>query len=136
MYRRFDCLLEALRSRFDAIIIDTGPVITSIEACLVSGLSDRVIMVVNRNQRLASIRSSLARLKSVEATCAGMVFNRADKADFRAREESAATGRTPIAPLVPTVPAGQEEDASPFAMAINKQTAERAASGEERKKAA
>ena len=48
-------LLDTLRRRFDVVIVDTGPVLTSVEACLVAAVSDRMLMVVNRGQKLGRI---------------------------------------------------------------------------------
>lgn len=94
-------LLDALRSRFDAIIVDTGPLLTSIEAVLVSAVSDRVILLVGRNQRLDLVQGSLARLEQVGANCAGLVFNRASESDCGRYEAASCEATSPIARLVP-----------------------------------
>jgi succinoglycan biosynthesis transport protein ExoP len=94
-------LLDALRSRFDAIIIDTGPVLSSIEAALVAAVSDRVIMLIRRNQDMRVVRASLAQLTQAGARHAGVVFNRASESDLN-RREVASYGRPSIAAtLVP-----------------------------------
>ena len=94
-------LLDALRSRFDAIIVDTGPLLTSIEAALVCAVSDRVILLVGRNQRLDLVQGSLARLEQVGANCAGLVFNRASESDCGRYEAASCEAASPIARLIP-----------------------------------
>lgn len=94
-------LLDALRSRFDAIIIDTGPLFTGIESTLVSAVSDRVIMLVARNQRLDLVRSALARIEQTGADCAGLVFNRALGPDAGRYEAASVDGMRRIVPFVP-----------------------------------
>lgn len=75
-------LLEKARASFDAVIIDSGPIMGSLEANLASPLSDRVILVVSRGQEPKLVRAALARLRTIGATCAGLVFNRAAAKDF------------------------------------------------------
>jgi Mrp family chromosome partitioning ATPase len=80
-------LLDALRNRFDAIVIDTGPLLTSIEACLVCAIADRVVVVVDRNQRIDHVRKTIDRLEWIGANCAGVVFNRAGVSDWTVFDE-------------------------------------------------
>lgn len=75
-------LLEKARGSFDTIIIDTGPIMGSLEANLASPLSDRVVLVVSRGQDPKVVRAALGRIRTIGATCAGMVFNRAAAKDF------------------------------------------------------
>jgi Mrp family chromosome partitioning ATPase len=88
-------LLDQAREAFDTIIIDSGPIMGSLEANLASSLSDRVVMVVARGQDSKAVRAALNRLRNIGATCAGLVFNRALSKDF-ARSVSAMSlsGRT------------------------------------------
>jgi capsular exopolysaccharide synthesis family protein len=75
-------MLEALRSRFDAVVIDTSPVLAAAEASLVATLSDSTVIVATRNQRGDLIRSAAARLRQVGADVAGLVFNKAVASDL------------------------------------------------------
>jgi Mrp family chromosome partitioning ATPase/uncharacterized protein involved in exopolysaccharide biosynthesis len=94
-------LLDALRSRFDAILIDTGPVLSSIEAGLVAAVADRVIMLIRRNQDVRLIRATMARLNQVGARYAGAVFNRATDADLDRRDAASYSRPAGVAPLIP-----------------------------------
>lgn len=118
-------LLDVLRDRFEAIVIDTGPIRSSIEACLVSAVADRVVMVCARNQTSDRLRTALDRLAQVGARCAGIVFNRALAADIANRNEDvldqADLGIAPLARTVTGAPtmaepeiATEPEDALPF----------------------
>lgn len=93
-------LLDALRCRFDAVIVDTGPLLTGIEAALVAAVSDRVLLLVARNQRLDRIDATLARIDQIGADCAGMVFNRASERDADRVEADAVATPHRIAPFV------------------------------------
>lgn len=95
-------LIEALRSRFDAVIFDTGPILTSVEASLVSAVSDRTLVMVGRNQKSELVRTSVERLEQVGVASLGMVLNRAATSDFRKREASVKSASTRIARLLPS----------------------------------
>jgi Mrp family chromosome partitioning ATPase/uncharacterized protein involved in exopolysaccharide biosynthesis len=75
-------LLDRLRKNFDVVIIDTGPILGSLEANLLARLADRVLMVVSRGQSPKSVRAALQQVHRLGATCAGLVFNRAMAQDF------------------------------------------------------
>lgn len=97
-------LLDAVRNRFDVIIFDTGPVMTSLEASLVSSISDRVIMTVARNQHREQIRASLERLRRIGSECSGLVFNLAPPSDFDRRDWHVAQTPAQAASLIPDSP--------------------------------
>lgn len=75
-------LLRDLRSRYDAIIIDTGPLLGSLEANLACSNSDGVILTVSRGQSHRLVEACIERLSRMGAPCAGLVFNRASVEDF------------------------------------------------------
>lgn len=75
-------VLETAREQFDTVIIDTGPILGSLEANLVTPMSDSVVMVVSRGQKATLLRSAMQRLARLGATCGGLVFNRAEVGDF------------------------------------------------------
>lgn len=71
-----DALLEQVKGKYDAIIIDTPPVLAVTDAQIVASKSDGVIMVIRAGQ----IKSSLAlkaksRLEHVQARILGVVLN-------------------------------------------------------------
>ena len=78
---------------------------TSLEASLVSSISDRVIMTVARNQHTEQVRASLERLRRIGSECKGLVFNLAPPSDFDRRDWHVAQTPAQAAPLIPDTPA-------------------------------
>jgi Mrp family chromosome partitioning ATPase len=107
--------LAAARARFDVIIIDSGPVAESMEACLIASVADRVLLMVNRYRRLALVHEALTRLGQFGARVEGLVLNRAAPRDVTAAIPND-TRRTGPAPFMPafTTPAkpGVEAEAA------------------------
>lgn len=76
-------LLDQVRDQYDVILIDTGPILGSLEAALVCAASDAVVMVVGRGQRREHVEQAFERVAAVGGRIAGMVFNRATPGDFK-----------------------------------------------------
>lgn len=75
-------VLDMARQEFDTVIIDTGPILGSLEANMLAPMSDSVVMVVSRGQSAKVVRTALDRLSRLGAVCGGLVFNKADVSDF------------------------------------------------------
>lgn len=75
-------LIEEAEQHFEVILIDTGPVLGSIEASLVCAAADAVILAVSRGQQRPMVERSLGHLAAIGAKLAGVVFNRAQAHDF------------------------------------------------------
>lgn len=75
-------ILKEIRQQFDVVVVDTGPILGSVEGNLLAALSDGVVLMVSRGQDSKLVRACLKRLGSIGARCAGMVFNRATRVDF------------------------------------------------------
>lgn len=82
-------LIAEARERFEIVLVDTGPLLGSLEANLVAGLSDCVVLVVSRGQDSKLVNACIQRLRRIGVHCAGVVFNRAEVQDF---ERSFAAG--------------------------------------------
>jgi len=80
--KSFAELLTVLRPQFDTIIIDSGPILGSLEANLAASLVDAVIVVVRRGQQGSYIHEATQHLRQMGASLAGIVFNRARVTDF------------------------------------------------------
>jgi Mrp family chromosome partitioning ATPase/uncharacterized protein involved in exopolysaccharide biosynthesis len=76
-------LVAELRDRYEVVVVDTGPVLGSLEANLVAKLSDGVVLCVARGQTPRLVKAAAERLRSIGADCVGMVFNRAMASDLR-----------------------------------------------------
>jgi Mrp family chromosome partitioning ATPase/uncharacterized protein involved in exopolysaccharide biosynthesis len=99
-------VIESLRSRFDVVLIDTGPLLGSLEANVVCVLSDRVVLAVSRGQGARVVRAAIERLKRLSTNCAGIIFNRAAPMDFRSSVSHASIRSTSV-----VVRPGEEEHA-------------------------
>jgi polysaccharide biosynthesis transport protein len=75
-------LIDEATKHFDTILIDTGPILGSIEASLVAAAADAVILTVSRGQQRPMVEKSLGHLVAIGARLAGVVFNRAQSSDF------------------------------------------------------
>jgi polysaccharide biosynthesis transport protein len=75
-------LIDEARKQFDTILIDTGPILGSIEASLVCAAADAVILTVARGQQRPLVEKAISRLVGIGAKVAGVVFNRAQPNDF------------------------------------------------------
>jgi Mrp family chromosome partitioning ATPase len=75
-------LVTEARKHFEIILIDTGPILGSIEATPVCAASDGVILTVARGQSRPMVEKALSHLKNIGASVAGVVFNRAQARDF------------------------------------------------------
>lgn len=83
-------LLAGLRSKYDTIVIDTGPILGSLEANAVVPLADHVVLVVSRGQNTRLVKVAIERLRRFQAGRIGLVFNRASRVDIM-RSTSAAS---------------------------------------------
>jgi capsular exopolysaccharide synthesis family protein len=70
------------KKHFDVILIDTGPIMGSIEASLVCAAADGVVLAVARGQQRPLVERALNHLVSIGAKVTGVVFNRAQGQDF------------------------------------------------------
>jgi capsular exopolysaccharide synthesis family protein len=75
-------LIDEAKKHFDTILIDTGPILGSIEASLVCAAADGVVLAVSRGQSRPLVEKSLNHLNGIGARLAGVVFNRAQTNDF------------------------------------------------------
>jgi capsular exopolysaccharide synthesis family protein len=86
-------LLAACREHFDVIVIDTGPILGSLEASVVAPESDGVVLAVARGQQQPLVERSIKMLRTIGGNVLGIVFNRAEQRDF-ARSVASASIRS------------------------------------------
>ena len=90
--RAFDELLARLRSMYDLILIDTGPLLLMAEARVVAGKADKTILVIRWRRSLRSaVRQSLHLLKSFNADILGTTLNMVDLTRRRHHNDPGAT---------------------------------------------
>lgn len=91
-HRPVQQVIDWLRERFDVVLMDTGPVLGSLEASLTVGMADQVLLVVPRGQAERLCQASITRLRRLGANNIGLVFNRADTADLKQSLSAASIG--------------------------------------------
>lgn len=97
-------ILSTLGERFDLILVDTGPILGSLEASSVVGCTDSVLVVVGRGQRAMLVQAAVTRVQSLGGVCLGLVFNRAGSMDVSrsvgsiSLRSTSANGRGPGSP--------------------------------------
>lgn len=90
--RAFDDLLQRLRSMYDLILIDTGPLLLMAEARVVAGKADKTILVVRwRHSARSAARQSLALLRNFKADVLGVTLNMVDLNRRRHHRDPGAT---------------------------------------------
>jgi polysaccharide biosynthesis transport protein len=77
--RRF---LTDMRREFDVVLIDSGPILGSVEAATIAPEVDGVIVTVSRGQASQLVDKTTQYLKAIGAKIEGYVFNRAKHRDF------------------------------------------------------
>jgi polysaccharide biosynthesis transport protein len=75
-------VLESARSNYDIVIVDTGPILGSLEAAMVATQADDVVVVLSAGENRGAAERSLRYLEGVGAKVAGFIFNRATPRDF------------------------------------------------------
>jgi len=75
-------VLDRLAKDHDIVLVDSGPVLGSIEATVVVGLADAVLAVVSRGQSVKMFTAMRRKLRSLGADLSGVIFNRAYPKDF------------------------------------------------------
>jgi succinoglycan biosynthesis transport protein ExoP len=91
-------LVAHARSKFDIVLIDTGPILGSLEASVVAGTVDGTVLIVSRGDHRAVCDKSVEYLQSIRANLLGIVFNRAEVHDF---ERSSFTSLASLTSLRP-----------------------------------
>jgi len=79
---KMKALLREAKNCFDIVLIDTGPILGSVEAAVLAQQVDGVILTITRGQERRLVEQAMARLSSLGVKIAGMIFNRARPQDF------------------------------------------------------
>ena len=75
-------LVRQAREAYDIVLVDTGPVLGSLEASIAAAESDATILIVSRGDQKSLAARTLEQLRSVRANIAGVVFNHALERDL------------------------------------------------------
>lgn len=79
--QKFRWLISALRKKFEIVVIDTGPILESLEATVATAAADQTILVASRGRKSRDVKAALSRLAHMQVRCCGLVFNRAAMSD-------------------------------------------------------
>ena len=74
--------LSYARRQYDTVLVDTGPVPTSVEASVVASQADGVVFTLSAGLRQSVASHAIRHLESFGAPIAGLVFNRAPRSDL------------------------------------------------------
>ncbi len=75
-------LIENARQNYSVILIDTGPILGSIEGSLAAREADGAILTISRGQEQPLVKRALGELQNLGTSVVGVVFNRAESRDF------------------------------------------------------
>jgi Mrp family chromosome partitioning ATPase len=89
-------LLAQARTYFDVILIDSGPILGSVEAAVVAREVDGVVFAISRGQDHGLVLRAVQRLESLGGRLTGCVFNRASRSDFDRLPYGSSWTSTPI----------------------------------------
>lgn len=90
--KAFDDLLEELKSHYDMILIDTGPLLLMAEARVVAGKVDKTILIVRwRQTNRNAARQSLNLLKTFNANLLGVALNMVNLSSRRHHKDPGAS---------------------------------------------
>ncbi|MEI8195159.1 MAG: hypothetical protein WCI73_04550, partial [Phycisphaerae bacterium] len=84
-------IIAEARERFDVTLIDTGPLLGSLETSLVAAESDEVILAVARGEQRPLVEKAIDMLHNIDARLAGIVYNRARAEDIESSDFSPST---------------------------------------------
>jgi len=91
--RNLRALLEEARKHYDMILIDTGPILGSLEASMLSKEVDATVLVLAAGEQERLVNQAIERLQHNNAALAGLIFNRAKQKDV-VRFSSSASQRS------------------------------------------
>jgi Mrp family chromosome partitioning ATPase/uncharacterized protein involved in exopolysaccharide biosynthesis len=84
-------IVEEARALYDVTLIDTGPLLGSLETSVITSESDEVILAVARGEQRPLVEKAIEMLRTIGARLAGLVYNRARAEDIEASEFSPST---------------------------------------------
>jgi Mrp family chromosome partitioning ATPase len=93
---RLRLVLAQARRHFDVVLIDSGPILGSVEASVLAREVDGVLFAVSQNQRRAVVERAIQRLASLDARLDGLIFNRARPEDFESSSYGSSSGRSTV----------------------------------------
>lgn len=81
-------LIESFRDKYDTVLIDSGPILGSIEAGLLAPSVDGMLMVVGRGQLRPLVKRAVDQISGVGGQVVATIFNRASIGELRQSSSS------------------------------------------------
>lgn len=75
-------ILREAKDRYDIVLVDTGPILGSIEAAAIAPSMDQILLVISRGLESRLLRMATDRLRELGARSVGIIFNKATTVDF------------------------------------------------------
>lgn len=91
--RHIRALLDTAREHYDVVLVDTGPILGSLEAAMLAKEVDATILVMAAGDQERNVNLAVERLNQSKAKLAGLIFNRAKDKDV-VRFSSSASRRS------------------------------------------
>jgi polysaccharide biosynthesis transport protein len=107
-------VLAEARRYFRVIIIDSGPILGSLEAAVIAQESDGVIFAITRGQHRELVQRAMRRLGALGTQIVGFIFNRAKTEDFHRSSYASSTAVNEVDRAVDEAPAWQGESLKHF----------------------
>lgn len=86
--RTVGALMEHLKTKYDTVLIDSGPILGSVEASFVVPQADGTIMIVGRGQHKPLVKKAIDQVHALGGTIMAMIFNRALVQELRQSSSS------------------------------------------------
>lgn len=84
-------IIEEARQHYDVTLIDTGPLLGSLETSIIATEADEVILAVARGEQRPLVEKAIEMLHSIGARLTGVVYNRAKPEDIESSDFSPST---------------------------------------------
>lgn len=92
--KAFDEVLDVLKTEYDIILIDTGPLLLMSEARVIAGKADKTILIVRwRHTNRNAARQSLKLLKNFNANLLGVALNMVNLTSRRHHKDPSASNK-------------------------------------------
>ena len=112
-------VLTEARRYFRVVIIDSGPILGSLEAAVVAQEADGVIFAITRGQHRQLVQRALRRLGVLGVQIVGFIFNRAQTEDFHRSSYTSSTAVNEVdREAVDAAPAWQGESLKHFSPVV------------------
>jgi polysaccharide biosynthesis transport protein len=80
--------IQCLREKYDTVLIDSGPILGSVEAAIMAPQSDGMILVIGRGQFKPLVKKAVDQIQGVGGKIVATIFNRASVHELKQSSSS------------------------------------------------